>query len=168
MPNNRGKKKKTTFNGSIVDVLEITWHTTDPEGNWYAFVGDTNEPALLKDLVSRGRHSVNPGFTVDLWTYELISRTMWNSIKHGKTPVPKRSSEKPAKTKSGHYPGKGKVSVLLVGGPKDGERIWLPKGRTFVTLNQSTRESFSADSEIPFIVKVDYEKRDDGNFHFVE
>lgn len=166
MPNNRGTKNTILDGENIVEVLEITWQVTDPSGRWYAYIGETNEVALLGRLVSRGNHPQNKGFKVDSWTYEVISNETFLAMKKGgKVNTPAVAKDK----KGPHYPGKNKIQVLLVGGPRDGEKAYFPKGLKSVELNVTTRpiEKFNIDTEIPFVVKVTYEKQADGNFHFV-
>lgn len=89
MPSNRGKAKTVIVHGKEFDVVELTWQTTDPMGLWSVWV-DSTTPALLKELVMRMQHPQNPGFTLDLWTYQAIDRLSWSQMKHGKIPVPPR------------------------------------------------------------------------------
>ena len=165
MPNNRGTKKTVRDGENIVDVLEITWQVTDPSGRWYAYIGETNEVALLGKLVSRGNHPQNKGFKVDSWTYEVISNETFLAMKNGKKVNPPSIVNNKEKK---HYPGKNKVQVLLVGGPRDGEKAYFPKGLKSVQLNARTRENLDPENEIPLYIQVTYEKQADGNFHFVQ
>jgi len=72
------------------------------------------------------------------------------------------------KKNSGHYPGKNKLQVTLIGGPRDGEKMYVGKTIKFVTLNARTRDDFDTDNPIPLYVQVDYAKGDDGNFYYVD
>jgi hypothetical protein len=165
MANNKGTKSTVVENGEAINVLEITWQVTDPSTRWYVTIGETNEPALLGRLVSRKAHPQNSGFKVDSWTYEVISPSTLRMMQNGKTPI--RSASKPKKLPVPYYPGKAKISVLLVGGPRDGEKMFVAKRTKVVTLNVRTGIPFD-NKELPWYVQVDYEKRDDGNFHFID
>lgn len=162
MPNNRGTKNCVLDNNQMVDVINITWTVTDPRSRWFVYVGETEEIALLKRLVSRAPHHVNRGFKVDSWTYEIISNDVWRKISSGITPVPPQASA----NASGHYPGKNKLQVILVGGPRDGEKIYVPKTRKFLRLPFRTRDDFDIKNSIPLYVQVNYEKGRDGNFYY--
>jgi len=72
-----------------------------------------------------------------------------------------------SKDTSGHYPGKNKIQVLLIGGPRDGEKMYVGKTIKYMRLPARTRENDDKDNPIPLYVQVDYLKGDDGNFHWV-
>jgi hypothetical protein len=164
MPNNRGIKNRVRDNNQLVDVIDITWSVTDPSGRWFAYVGETEEIALLKRLVSRASHPVNSGFKVDSWTYEIISSDVWKKMKSGLAPIPPRDMAE----KSGLNPKNNKLQVLLIGGPRDGEKIYVPKSTKFLRLPCRTRDDFDTTNPIPLYVQAHYKKGDDGNFHYCD
>lgn len=74
--------------GRNYDVVYVVWHTDDPANRWFVTIQETQERAMLKELIDRRPHEGNVGFTQDAWRYEIVPENKWRRMQAGGLPIP--------------------------------------------------------------------------------